>query len=292
MRLYLDPRVLMQVADEHRDGYAAAHPFPHAVLDGVLPEEMLDTALDAFPAPDSDVWREYENYHEVKLETQGEERLGDVVSLLLYQFNSAPFLRFLERLTGIEGLIPDPYFFGGGLHQIVRGGKLGIHADFSRHSRLPLQRRLNVLVFLNRDWRDEYGGHLELWNRDMTECCVRVLPIYNRMVVFTTTDYSYHGHPDALHCPEGMSRKSIALYYYSVTRPEGETIEGKEWTLFMQRPGESLPEGTELARTDSYTGLKQDRYVRSGAGVRAKRIVRGLTPPYAIDLARRLRKTR
>ena len=158
--------------------------------------------------------REYNNYHEKKLECQGEENLSENVSLILYQFNSAPFVRFLETLTGIDKLIPDPYFFGGGLHQIVAGGKLGIHSDFSRHNRLPLDRRLNVLIYLNKDWREDYGGHLELWNEDMTRCVRRILPAYNRMVIFTITDWAFHGHPEPLTCPPGVSRKSIALYYY------------------------------------------------------------------------------
>src|SRR5436189_4685893 len=106
MRLYLEPRKLQRVAAEHVKSYESAQPFPHAVIDGVLPEEALDELLRAFPDPVSDVWKEYDNHHEKKLETQGEDRLADDVSLLLYQFNSAPFLKFLEQLTGIRGLIP------------------------------------------------------------------------------------------------------------------------------------------------------------------------------------------
>ena len=221
VRLFLESRSLAAIADQHRESYRTAEPFPHVVLDDVLPDDALDLALAAFPDADSNVWKEYDNPLERKLETQGEERLGDDLSLLLYQFNSAPFLRFLERLSGIEGLLPDPYFTGGGLHQIEPGGRLGIHADFSRHYSLPLERRINVLIYLNRDWRDEYGGQLELWNREMTECVVRVAPVYNRMVVFSTTDWAFHGHPDPLACPPGTTRKSIALYYFSVGRPDG-----------------------------------------------------------------------
>src|SRR5262249_35974509 len=109
VELYLDAASLIKVAAAHRAEYAAAAPFPHVVLDGVLPDEMLELTLAEFPAADSRVWREYDNYYEGKLETQGEERIGSTLSLLLYQFNSAPFLRFLEELTGITGLIGDPY---------------------------------------------------------------------------------------------------------------------------------------------------------------------------------------
>jgi len=287
VRLFLDPHSLARAAAEHREQYAQAEPFPHAVLDGLLPEEALDLALACFPDPESPVWREYANYHEVKLETQGEERLGDAMSLLLYQFNSAPFLRFLEDLTGITQLIPDPYFTGGGLHQIVPGGKLGIHADFSHHSKLPLHRRLNVLIFLNRDWKEDYGGDLELWTSDGTRCSRKIAPVYNRMVVFTITDWAYHGHPEPLTCPDGVTRKSIALYYFTVSRPPGETARGKKSTLFIRRPGEVLPKGARLARDSQYTGRKEDT---RALPARAKRLAARVTPPVLWDAARSLRK--
>lgn len=292
MRLYLEPSKLQRVAAEHRQAYANAEPFPHAVLDGLFPDEALDELLRAFPDPQSKVWKEYDNYHEKKLETQGEARLGDNVSLLLYQFNSAPFLAFLEQLTGIKGLIPDPYFSGGGLHQIVPGGKLGIHADFSRHATLPLHRRINALIFLNRDWKEEYGGHLELWDREMTQCIQRIAPVYNRMVVFTTTDWSYHGHPHPVRCPEGMSRKSVALYYFTVDRPEGETIAGKQSTLFVPLPGEEVPDGVRLDRGPDYTGLKADHYVGSRRAARTKKVLREITPPIVVTTVRKYRKPR
>lgn len=237
MRLYLDSEHLQRVADQHRSGYAKAQPFPHVVLDGLLPDEALDRVLTEFPSPASDVWKEYESEHEKKLETQGEASLGPDTALLLYQFNSAPFLEFLERLTGIENLLPDPYFLGGGLHQIMRGGRLGVHADFSGHRKLPLERRLNVLVYLNRDWKDEYGGALELWSPDRERCVERVLPLFNRTVIFTITDWAYHGHPEPLACPPETTRKSIALYYFTVGRPPGEVEHGRHGTLFISEAG-------------------------------------------------------
>jgi len=165
--------------------------------------------------------------------------MGNATMLLLHQLNSSTFLNFLESLTGIQGIIPDPHFNGGGLHQIERGGYLKIHVDFNRHKRLKLDRRLNLLLYLNRDWQEEYGGHLELWDRDMNRCHQRILPIFNRCVIFNTNDFSYHGHPDPITCPEGMTRKSLALYYYSNGRPADELQDsgGKEAhsTIFRAR---------------------------------------------------------
>jgi hypothetical protein len=123
----------------------------------------------------------------------------------------------------------------------VRGGHLKVHADFNRHPKTELERRLNVLIYLNRDWKDEYGGAFELWNEDMTRCETKVMPYFNRCVVFSTTSRSFHGHPEPLECPEDRTRKSLALYYYTKDRPAAE----KRWehnTLFKARPGEELPE--------------------------------------------------
>ena len=289
MRLFLDPDFLASLAAKNRKRYANAQPFPHVVLDGVLPEQALDLALDNFPSVDSVVWKEYDNYHEVKLETQGEERFGDTMSLLLYQFNSAPFLRFLEDLSGVRPLIPDPYFAGGGLHQIARGGKLGVHADFSGHWKLPLRRRLNVIVYLNRDWEDEYGGHLELWDADTASCAKKIAPIYNRMVIFTITDRALHGHPEPLACPVGTTRKSIALYYFTASPTGHATSATEHSTIFVQRPGEVLAEDATLSREDG-TSVKRDRLKTATATGRAKQLVRRITPPVLFDAVRAIRR--
>ena len=147
---------------------------------------------------------------------------------------------FLQELTGIkEKLLPDPYFEGGGFHQTKRGGFLKIHADFNKHKETKLDRRLNILVYLNKEWKEEYGGHFELWNRDMTTCVKKVAPEFNTLAMFTTTDFSYHGLPTPLTCPPDRSRKSIALYYYSNGRPAEEVNQGLEEhnTLFVARKG-------------------------------------------------------
>lgn len=156
----------------------------------------------------------------------------------LYALNSSYFLRFLEQLTGIESLIGDPHFEGGGLHQIVSGGKLAIHADFNKHTSLGLDRRLNMLLYLNKDWKEDYGGYFELWDRNMCRMERRVAPLFNRVVIFTTSEHSYHGHPDPLACPSDMTRKSLALYYYTNGGVAEAEATGRHTTLFQARPGE------------------------------------------------------
>jgi Rps23 Pro-64 3,4-dihydroxylase Tpa1-like proline 4-hydroxylase len=214
--------------------YAAAAPFPHLVLDDFMNPRVLDAVLEEFPKPSQIRWEQFDNAREIKLASAKETSFGPVTRLLFYHLNSITFLEFLSGVTGIENLIPDPSFDGGGLHQIVRGGKLGIHADFNRHPKYGLDRRLNVILYLNKNWSEEYGGHLELWNRSMTRCEAKVLPVFNRMVIFGTTDFTYHGHPDPLQCLDGMTRKSLALYYFSNGRP-AEEVTGVHSTIFRDR---------------------------------------------------------
>lgn len=214
--LHYDPLAL-------RDQYARAEPFPHIVLDGLFDDADLDTVLSEFPTAEATRWMKFDNPQEKKLGFYHElSEIKPPVRRFLEAMNGFEMLTFLEQLTGIEGLIPDPYFGGGGLHQIEAGGFLKIHADFNVHPKLKIDRRLNMLIYLNRDWRDEYGGHLELWDSAMRSCVKRILPSFNRTVVFTTTDTSYHGHPDPLTPPPGETRKSVSLYYYTAGRPEVE----------------------------------------------------------------------
>jgi hypothetical protein len=206
-----------------RSGYESARPFPHIVLENLFPDEVLEQIVADFPGPGDPAWARFDNAQERKLGNY--QRLFDTSSSIqsfLSAMNSPEMLSFLEKLTGIDGLIPDPYFGGGALHQIVRGGFLKIHADFNWHPKLKLDRRLNVLVYLNQGWKEEYGGGLELWDRQMSTAEKTILPAFNRTVVFSTTDFSYHGHPRPLSCPSNMTRKSISLYYYSNGRPDAE----------------------------------------------------------------------
>lgn len=246
-----DPVHLDNLAERYRESYAQAEPFPHVVIDNFLPEAILNKILEEFPQPKSIEWQKFENVSEKKLAASSELQIQEMTRLLLYQMNGATFVNFLEKLTGIDGIIPDPHLVGGGLHQIERGGYLKIHVDFNKHGKLKLDRRLNLLLYLNQDWQEEYGGHLELWDRDMIECRKKILPIFNRCVIFSTTDFSYHGHPEPLNCPTGLTRKSLALYYYSNGRPP-EEVSNKHSTVFRARPNENLTEtipSTEKMKT-------------------------------------------
>jgi len=235
---------LLPIADKLKAEFSSAMPFPHVVIDDFLPPTVLDAVLDEFPEPEQNDWQKFDNAREVKLALADAEQMGPATRNLLAQFNTAVFTDFLERLTGIEALIPDQHYVGGGLHQIRSGGFLKVHADFNKHSGLRLDRRLNAIIYLNRDWQEEWGGHLQLWDSEMTRCEKKVLPVFNRLLVFATLDDANHGHPDPLTCPPDRARRSMALYYYTNGRP-GTEAHVDHSTLFRQRPGE---EWTSTAR--------------------------------------------
>ncbi len=216
-----------------RERYTRAEPFPHIALDGLFDDADLDAVLREFPAPEQMGWTRFDNAQEKKLGFYHESSaISDTVRRFLEAMNGFEMLLFLERLTGIEGLIPDPYFGGGGLHQIEPGGFLKVHADFNVHPKLHLDRRLNMLIYLNKNWREKYGGHLELWDKDARRPVERILPVFNRTVVFSTTDTSFHGHPHPLSSPPGVTRKSVSLYYYTAGRPKAEASAPHD-TLFI-----------------------------------------------------------
>jgi Rps23 Pro-64 3,4-dihydroxylase Tpa1-like proline 4-hydroxylase len=172
--------------------------------------------------------------------TTWKTQFGPYTLRYLADLASPQLLLALEKLTGIWGLIPDPYLFGGGLHATAPGGKLAIHADFNKHFRFKLDRRLNLLVFLNEGWSEENGGWLELWDEQMQSCAQRVLPVFNRTVIFSTTRTSYHGQPEPIVGPPDLLRRSIALYFYSNGRAdEGAPPDasGQHTTLWQERPG-------------------------------------------------------
>jgi hypothetical protein len=237
MELLPDYGQLLALADANAESYKTASPYPHVVLDNLFDPEVLDKVIEEFPDTKRDQWVKFDNERSIKLASGHERTIPPFTRGFLHELNSASFLEFLEHLTDISGLLPDPYLFGGGLHQIERGGYLKIHADFNWYKKLQLHRRLNVIVYLNQGWQEDFGGHFEMWDRKMEKCQRRVLPIFNRTVIFNTTDDSFHGHPEPLTCPEGRSRRSLALYYYTVDQPQGAMF-FEHGTLFKNRPDE------------------------------------------------------
>jgi hypothetical protein len=241
---YLSPKFqdLAEQARQHNTDYTGNHPFPNIYFDDFFDPDYLRGVLAEFPdlAKKKDKIH-YNNPNENKHAGKGEFDMGPRTKALVHYLHSQPFLEFLQELTGIEEtLLPDPYLEGGGFHEIKPGGFLKLHVDFHKHKLSHLDRRLNLLVYLNEDWEDSYGGHFELWERDMSRCAVRIAPLFNRVALFSTTGDSWHGHPDPLGCPDNRSRKSLALYYYTNGRPKGELKSSEQsriTTTFVERKG-------------------------------------------------------
>lgn len=256
----LAPR-LLDLAKANATAYRTARPFPYAVLDDVLPHDVLEAALDEWPGPDEIDWTRYDDANERKNVSTDVRQLGPHLRGVLEELNSRTFVDFLEELTGITGLVADPSYAAAGISDVPDGGFLNPHSDFLLHGRTHLDRRINVLLYLNRDWTDANGGQFELWDAKKRQCVERILPVFNRMVIFNTTGKALHGHTQRVAAPEGGSRKSISAYYFSRGRPFRELLFGSQGVLF---DGASKP---------SLVGRMQ------GLG-------RGLAPPVLYDVAR------
>jgi len=213
---FVDFAALEQNLPELTDRYRSGTPFPHIVIDDVLTPAAFARAVKEFPATTDEFWKGYLHVNETKYSNTEPETWGSTLRGIAEDFCSPRFVEFLQDLSGIEDMLPDWSMDGGGLHQTLRGGHLNIHADFSsHHTHENWARRVNILLYLNEEWHDDWGGQLELWDKDMTTCQAKVTPKGNRMLVFTTSLDSFHGHPEGLTCPEGEARRSMALYYFT-----------------------------------------------------------------------------
>jgi hypothetical protein len=214
--------------------YMEADPFPHIVIDNFLEPGTAEAAAGEFPPIEANEWTNYLHVNERKFSHTDPSTWGPTLRQILAELNSPRFVAFVGGLIGIENLLVDPTLEGGGLHQSTTGGFLNMHADFTVHPHIrQWQRRANLLLYLNPGWKTEYGGDLELWSRDMTHCVEKVSPIANRLLIFTTDDTSFHGHPEPMRCPNGVARRSLALYYF--TKEDAPLARSTE---YRARPGE------------------------------------------------------
>ncbi|HMR43906.1 MAG TPA: 2OG-Fe(II) oxygenase [Saprospiraceae bacterium] len=220
-----------------KNQYQSAKPYPHIQLENFLEEWAAEKAMRDFPDVKDAGWIHYLHVNEKKHGLNKMELLPPFIQEVIRELNSEEFVAWLSELTGIKNLMPDDSLEGGGLHQSKRGGFLNIHADFTVHPhKRNWRRRVNLLVYLNENWQPEYRGELELWERDMSACAQKILPVFNRAAIFNTDEDSYHGLPDPIQCPENMTRKSIALYYFT----EEKEMPKKRATNYRARPGDGV----------------------------------------------------
>ncbi len=203
-----------------KETFQCAEPFNHIVIDNFFNENVAHALVEEFPGLDSQTWYTYDNAIEKKHAMNNWDRFPKTTYQVFTYLNSPEFIRNLEEWTGIERLYPDIGLHGGGWHAHGRGGKLNVHLDYSIHPKLQLERRLNLIVYLTPGWKAEWGGGLQLWSHDAvnsspSECIKVVDNVFNRGVLFDTTQNSWHGLPDPIECPEGEMRRSLAVYYLS-----------------------------------------------------------------------------
>ena len=197
--------------------YRHAKPVPHIYLEGFIDIDAAKAASADFPPPHTAEWTHYQHQNENKHGMAKRQLFPSTIGKVSDALNSPEFLQWLSTLTGIPGLMADPSLEGGGLHQSGRGGFLNVHTDFSHHHyHTNWKRRVNLILYLNPDWNEAWGGALELWDNRMQGCVAKYIPALNSAVIFNTDENSYHGFPDPLQCPPDTSRKSLAFYYYTL----------------------------------------------------------------------------
>lgn len=199
--------------------FADAKPHKHLIIDEFLDRELATTAFETFPKMEEmDLLKDF---RQIKAQDPKISKFHTIFSEIIFQHLHSPrFVEILSRITGITQLTADAQLYAAGLAQGANGSFLNVHIDNSSHPVTKYYRRLNLLLYLNKNWSEDKGGHLELWSPDMSESTA-ILPIFNRMVIFATDKQSWHGHR-LVNTPDGDTRKSINIYYFTEQSPDGQ----------------------------------------------------------------------
>jgi hypothetical protein len=216
------------------EDFNSAKPYRHLVIDNFLDADTADFMFNHFPK--EDVFnKKYKGVNEFKAEGSNFEDFPEVFTQMREELHSKEWCEIMGKITGMDELFSVPDALGGGLHQGGDGSFLDIHIDFNIHADRGIHRRINLLIFFNKDWKEEYGGHTELWNADMTNLDKKVFPAMNRCLIFETNEISYHGY-DKIKVPENVTRKSFYAYYYTALREDAAKYHD---TVFKARPTDS-----------------------------------------------------
>lgn len=243
--------------------FRKAEPFSHVVIDDFWQQDIAEKLVSEFPAYDSPVWHShYLNAIEDKKACNHWDKFPATTYQAFSYLNSPKFLDIVEDIAGAHKVYPDVGLHGGGWHCHHKGGKLNVHLDYSIHPKLQLERHYNLIVYMTPNWQSEWGGGLELWSHNADGSAKeRVLTVenkFNRAVLFDTTQYSWHGLPDNLTCPEGINRQSMAVYY--LTEPS-EQADPRGKALFIPHKEQANdPEVLELIKKRSNTTTADQVY--------------------------------
>jgi hypothetical protein len=254
--------LLPERIDDIQTAYRDSKPFPHVIMDNLFPERSLDPLLSEIAEMTREQWVNVDrDPRERTVRMRSAAEMGEAGVHLLSIVHSAAFLYFLSDITGVGRLLPDPYLQGGGFAVMRRGDYFDVHADRNVAYDTGLSRRLAMIIFLNKAWKPEYHGQLELWSPDGKRCEVSIDPLFNRTVLFEVAYPNFHGVPAALACPADRMRQSFIVYYHTAGIPEKSDMK-PHTTIFAPR----------------FLGTPR---------VTVRSIVREITPPFMLRLARR-----
>jgi hypothetical protein len=222
-----DSATYSKLAVQNHNAYVTADPFPHIYIDNFLPLKIAETIAAEYARVDEldTSWKYHDHGHARRHFLEDTTRFSPALRLFASALNSRQFLLFLETISGIESLLPDPYFLGGGAMISGTNGFLDVHVDFNYHHKLQAWRRLNALFYFTPNWQKEWKGDLELWSTDKKHKVKSIEPVFNRIVIFNTTSISYHGQPEPLQTPENIYRRVFSAFFYSMQRDEKSEIE-------------------------------------------------------------------
>ncbi len=222
-----DKKNYARLAFNSKKKYKQNKPFPHIYFDNFLPKDVAITLSKEYPKiKDVDHnWKTHKNNNVIRYFLEDSSLYKNNLKLFSMIISSRNFLLFLETLTGIDSIIPDPFFIGGGAMATSKGGFLNVHADFNYHHKLQSWRRINVLFYLTPKWKKNWGGNLEFWSKDKKKKIREIEPMFNRVVIFNTTSKSFHGQPKPLSCPTNVSRNVFSAFYYSSVKDKDSLSE-------------------------------------------------------------------
>ncbi len=232
---YINYSLLETKKEQLHKEWHEAKPFHYIVFEDFFTPEAAALLLKNYPTIEGEGW-DNTTYINQRNKFTMTKFANPAIGQAFEEFNSAKLLKIIEYITGISDLVADEKLFGGGLHQSIKGAFLDVHVDFNYHPETKYHRRMNILVYLNQDWKQEYNGFLELWDMETKTQLAYVAPNFNRCVIFETNEISFHGHPKPLQTPEGISRKSLAAYYYTKERPNTEIAQDHN-TIYVNTEG-------------------------------------------------------
>lgn len=262
MSMLSDKITLPESLDKLSSRFKAARPYPHIAIDNLFPDQLLDQLVAEIPSITEDHWVHEDDENIERYNLRSAVELGETGYQLTAFLHSAAFLYFLSELTGIWQLLPDPYLQGSGYHMIPRGGRFAVHADRNIAYETGLTRRLSLIIYLNKDWKHEYGGQFELWNSDGTRQEAVVEPLFNRTMIFEIAANNFHGVPQTVLCPNGRSRNSFLVYYHTAANSNSDAA-----------PHTSI-------YAPSFYGRKKSA---------VRRIMRDVTPPIVVRMLKKVR---